>query len=43
MFYDILEAPLSARRHNEELLRGHATIMPALIGEAPGLRADWAF
>lgn len=45
MFYDIVEAPLSVRRHNEELIRGHATITPAMIGEAraPGLRADWTF
>jgi hypothetical protein len=45
MFYDIAEAPLSVRRHNEEILKGHATITPSLIGgaRAPGLRLDWTF
>jgi hypothetical protein len=45
MVADICEAPHSVRIHNEELVRGHASIAPTVIGEAgaPGLRVDYTF
>jgi len=43
MIVDVVTAPRSARRHNEELRQSRLKLAPAIVGQAPGLSVQTTF